>query len=97
MASKSEHKALFESDLEVSTVCTTDSESTADSAPSNDETEWTEDMSLDFESTQEIESHLIFKEEYVGCSRDATHRNVDGLNCSLRLILVQITLCMQEL
>ena len=38
MASKSEHKALFESDLEVSTVCTTDSESTADSAPSNDET-----------------------------------------------------------
>ena len=27
MASKSEHKALFESDLEVSMVCTTDSES----------------------------------------------------------------------
>ena len=28
----------------------------------------------------------------IGCSRDATHRNVDGLNCSLRLILVQITM-----
>ena len=63
MVSKSEHKALFESDLEVSTICTTDSESTADSTPSNDGTKWTEDMSLDSESTQEIESHLIYKEE----------------------------------
>jgi len=62
VTSKCEHKALFE-DIEVSTVCTTDSESTADSAPSNDETEWTDDMSLDSESTQEIESHLIYKEE----------------------------------
>ena len=62
VTSKCEHKALFE-DIEVSTVCTTDSESTADSAPSNDETEWTDDMSVDSESTQEIESHLIYKEE----------------------------------
>ena len=63
MVSKCEHKALFE-DIEVSTVCTTDSESTADSAPSNDENEWTDDMSLDSESTQEIEFHLIYKEEH---------------------------------
>jgi hypothetical protein len=57
--SKSEQNTLFE----VSTVCTTESDNTAESAPSTDETEWTDVMSLDFESDQDIESHLIYKEE----------------------------------
>ena len=62
MASKSEQNVLFEvSDIEFSSVDTTDSERTADSAPSYGETEWTDDMSLDSESDQEIESHLIYK------------------------------------
>ena len=65
MASKSEHNALFEvSDIEVSTVCTIDSEDTANSAPSDGEIEWTNEMSLDSESDQEIEFHLIYKEEH---------------------------------
>ena len=64
MASKSEQNTIFEVlDIKVSTVCTTDSENTADSAPSYGETEWT-GMSLDSESDQEIESHLIYKEEH---------------------------------
>jgi len=55
MASKSEHKALFEvSDIEGSMVCTIDSESTADSAPSNGETEWIDDISLYSESDRDI-------------------------------------------
>jgi len=47
--SKSEQNALFE----VSTVCTTDSDITAESASLTDETEW-ESMSLDSDSDQEI-------------------------------------------
>ena len=58
IASKSEQNAIFEvSDIEVSTVSTSDSENTADSASTYVETEWT-DMLLDSESDQEIESHL---------------------------------------
>ena len=56
--SKSEQNALFE----VSTVCTTDSDITAESASLTDETAW-ESMSLDSDSDQEIESHIIYKEE----------------------------------
>ena len=49
--------------LNFSTVSTTDSEYTADSASTYGETEWT-DMLLDSESDQEIESNLIYKEEH---------------------------------
>ena len=56
--SKSEQNALFE----VSTVCTTDSDITAESASFTYETAW-ESMSLDSDSDQEIESHIIYKEE----------------------------------
>ena len=63
IASKSEQNAIFEeSDIEVSTVSITNSENTADSASAYGETEWT-DTSLDSESDQDIESHLIYKEE----------------------------------
>ena len=64
IASKSEQNAIFEvSDIEASTVCTTDSDNTVDSASTYGETEGT-NMSLDpSESDQEIESHLIHKEE----------------------------------
>jgi len=50
IASKSEQNAIFEvSDVEVSAVCTTDSDSTADRASIYGEIELT-DMLLDFES-----------------------------------------------
>jgi len=51
-----------ESDIEISIVCTTDSKNTADSASTFGETEWIY-MSLYSESDQEVEFHLIYKEE----------------------------------
>ena len=48
-------------------------------------------------SSSKQTKHIHHRYFLVGCSRDATHRNVDGLNCYLRLILVQITIRMQEL
>jgi len=64
IASKSEQNVIFEvSDVEVSTVCTTDSDFTADDASTYGETERT-DMLLDpSESEQKIESHLIYKDK----------------------------------
>ena len=79
-ASKSELNSIFEeSDIEVSTVITTDSEYNADSTSTYGETEWI-DMSLDSEFDQDIESHLIYKEEYnvtymVPVPKTRTHRD----------------------